>query len=187
MSEIVDFVFNNISRIGQDPYNHTQDATINNGTSSYLLTNLNQNNEKNSINIMTKYPTMNSKGTKQLGPYGYNVDESTDLIKSKLTNLNCKINLQERSFLTVPYLGRGNVDVGLENSLKFGDTFKEKKSCMQFDKNSVNDLENYPLNKDLKSSINNPNEHIEEIAVKGWIRGGVPSREIYKNKKFQCN
>ena len=75
MSQIVDFMFNNISRIGQDPYNHTQDATINNGTASYLLTNLNQNNEKNAINIMTNYPTMNSKGTTQLGPYGYNVDD----------------------------------------------------------------------------------------------------------------
>lgn len=187
MSQVVDFMFNNISRIGQDPYNHTQDATINNGTASYLLTNLNQNNEKNAINIMTTYPTMNSKGTTQLGPYGYNVDESTQLIQSKLTNLNCKINLQERSYLTVPYLGRGNVDVGLENSLKLGDTFKEKKSATQLGEKTQNDLEKYPLNKDLKSSINNPNQRIEESAVKGWIRGGLPSREIYKNKKLQCN
>lgn len=187
MSQVVDFMFNNISRIGQDPYNHTQDAYINNGTASYLLTNLNQNDEKSAMNLMTTYPTMNSKSTTQVGPYGYNIDESTKLTQSKLTNLNCKINLQERSYLTVPYLGRGNVDVGLENSLKLGDTFKEKKSCILLNEKNQNNLEQYPLHKDLKSSVNDPNQCIEESAVKGWIRGGLPSREIYKNKKLQCN
>ena len=71
--------------------------------------------------MMTIYPTMNLKSSNQLGPAGYNVDDSTNLMKSKLTNTNCKISLQERSYLTVPYLGKGNIDVGLENSLKFGD------------------------------------------------------------------
>ena len=58
---------------------------------------------------------------------------------------------------------------------------------MQLAEKSQNDLEKYPLNKDLKSSINDPSQRIEESAVKGWIRGGLPSREIYKNKKLQCN
>ena len=26
-----------------------------------------------------------------------------------------------------------------------------------------------------------------ESAVNGWIRGGLPSREIYKDEKYQCN
>ena len=39
MSNVVDFMFNNLSRIGQDHYNHTQDSFVNNGHSSYMLTN----------------------------------------------------------------------------------------------------------------------------------------------------
>jgi len=187
MSKVVDFMFNNLSRIGQDEYNFTQDSMVNNGHASYMLTNLNQTNEKKAVQMFTSHPTMNLKSTNQVGPYGYNVDESTKLINSKLTNANCKINLQERSYLTVPYLGRGNVDVGLENNLKFGDTFKEKKSASQLNEKPLCDLKEYPLHKDLKSSNVDPSKHIEESAVKGWIRGGLPSREIYKNKEYQCN
>lgn len=187
MSQIVDFMFNNLSRIGQDEYNHTQDSLLNNGHASYMLTNLNHTNEKKAVNLLTSNPTMNFKSTNQLGPYGYNVDESTKLLKSQITNANCKINLQERSYLSVPYLGKGNVDVGLENTLKFGDTLKEKKSCSQLNEKQFTNLNDYPMNKELKQSVNDPSKHIEESAVKGWIRGGVPSREIYKNKEYQCN
>ena len=116
MSQMVDFMFNNLSRIGQDPYNHTQDAAMNNGQSSYMLTNLNSKNDANSLNMMTIYPTMNLKSSNQLGPAGYNVDDSTNLMKSKLTNTNCKISLQERSYLTVPKKGKGNIDDALENT-----------------------------------------------------------------------
>ena len=185
MSNVVDFMFNNLSRIGQDHYNHTQDSFVNNGHSSYMLTNLNKTNEKKAVEVSTTYPTMNMKSTTQVGPY--NIDQNTSLIKSKLTNQNCKINLQERSYLTVPYLGKGNVDVGLENNLKFGDTFKEKKSCSQLTEKEEIDLIGYPMNKQLKQTITDPSKHIEESAVKGWVRGGIPSREIYRNKEYQCN
>jgi len=187
MSQVVDFMFNNLSRIGQDEYNHTQDSFANNGHASYMLTNLNQTNEKKAVDLFTGNPTMNLKGTTQVGPYGYNVDQSTKLLKAQLTNANCKINLQERSYLSVPYLGRGNVDVGLENSLKLGDTLKEKKSCSQLNEKECNDVLDYPMNAKLKKSVSDPSKHIEESAVKGWIRGGIPSREIYKNKEYQCN
>ena len=187
MSQVVDFMFNNLSRIGQDSSNYTQDNIMNNAQASYNLTNLNHTNEKRALNISSTYPTMNVKGTSQVGPYGYNVDENTKLMQSKLTNTNCKISLQERSYLTVPYLGKGNVDVGLENSLKFGDTLKEKKSAAQLNEKSYIEPERFPLQKDIKSSVNDPSQCIEESAVKGWIRGGLPSREVYKNKEFQCN
>lgn len=187
MSQSVDFMFNNLSRIGQDEYNYTQDSIMNNTQASYMLTNLNNTNEKKAAQLFTKYPTMNVKGTNQVGPYGYNVNESSKLLNSKLTNMNCKINLQERSYLTVPYLGRGNVDVGLENTLKFGDTLKEKKSYSQLNEKEYCNLNEYPLQKDLRSDMTNPKKRIEESAVKGWIRGGLPSREIYKNKDYQCN
>lgn len=156
MSQVVDFMFNNLSRIGQDEYNHTQDSFTNNGQASYMLTNLNQTNEKKAVQLFTGNPTMNIKGTTQLGPYGYNVDQSSKLLKSQLTNANCKINLQERSYLSVPYLGRGNVDVGLENNLKFGDTLKEKKSCAQLNEKGCNDLTSYPMNGELKKSVVDP-------------------------------
>ena len=186
MSQVMDFMFNNISRIGQDSYNHTQEATMNNAQASYSLTNL-SGNDQGASSLSTKFPTMNMKSTSQVGPYGNNVDDSSKLLQSKLTNANHRINLQERSYLTVPYLGKGNVDVGLENSLRVGDTFKEKKSNVQLNEQPCDDIKKYPIHKDIRSSVTNPKQCIEESAVKGWVRGGLPSREIYKNKKFQHN
>ena len=187
MSKVVDYMFNGISRIGQDEFNYTQENLSNNNYSSYLLTNLNQTNEKGALDFLTNNPTMNLKSTNQVGPYGYNIDQNTKLLNSKLTNLNYRINLQERTFKTVPYLGKGNVDVGLEHSLKLGDTFKDKKSVCKLGEECQQNVEKYPLQDRVRNNISNPSKKIEENAVKGWIRGGISSREIYKNNEYQCN
>ena len=79
---------------------------------------------------------MNMKGTHQVGPLGYNIDDNSKLLNSKLTNMNCKISLQERPYKTVPYLGKGSVDVALENNLKFG-RHSEKKRVLYYLKKRV--------------------------------------------------
>ena len=187
MSQVVDFVFNNLSRIGQDDYNYTQENLMNNSHLNYFTTNYKDMNDKTAIDLASSHPTLNMKGGVQLATNGSNVNESSDLINSKMTNLNFKINLQERTFKTVPYLGRGNVDVGLENNLKFGDTFKEKKTDINFNEQCQFDVKSYPLNKKLRGELTDCKKIVEESAVKGWIRGGLPSREIYKDSKYQCN
>lgn len=187
MSQVVDFVFNNLGRIGYDEHNYTQDNLMNNAHSSYTLSNHFSPNDREATLFQSKFPTLNMKSTHQVGPHGYNVDDSTKLLSSKLTNLNCKVSLQERPFKTVPYLGKGNVDVGLENSLRFGETLREKKSSVRLNEKSFTNVDKYPMNKKLKERANNPSYLIEESAVDGWIRGGLPSREIYKEQKYQCN
>ena len=187
MSKVVDFVFNNLGRIGYDETAYTQTNIMNNSHSSYMLSNHSGVKDKEASDLQMKFPTMNLKGTHQVGPHGYNVEESSKLVNSTLTNLNNKITLQERSYKTVPYLGRGNVDVGLENTLKFGDTLKEKKSSVQLNEKNFYDLKQYPMNNKLKKTVSNPSNLIEESAANGWIRGGLPSREMYKEQKYQCN
>jgi hypothetical protein len=45
------------------------------------------------------------------------------------------------------------------------------------------DLENFPvLNKE---KYTDPKRRIEQLASKDWIRGGMPSRDIYKNKEYK--
>ena len=38
----------------------------------------------------------------------------------------------------------------------------------------------------VKTGLNSKHM-VEESAAKGWVRGGLPSREIYKNEKYECN
>jgi len=187
MTNVVDFVFNNISRIGQDEYNYTQDNLVNNNHSNYMLTNLFNENEKKPFKILTNHPTMNLKGSMNVGPRGYNIHESSELLHSEPTNLNNKINLQERSYKTVPYLGRGNVDVVLESNLKAGDTLKDKKSATQLGESCFMEISKYPLDEELKSAYTDDKKMIEESAAKGWVRGGMLSRDLYKDKDSKCN
>ena len=90
-----------------------------------------------------------------------------------------KISLHQRSYLSVPYLGRGNVDVGRENELKFGDTFKDKKSVVLMGESPFVNLEQFPIHdKDVvtkKSSVES-----------GWY-SGLNTRDLYKEKEYCKN
>tara|TARA_A100001011_G_scaffold400745_1_gene518238 strand:- start:463 stop:1023 length:561 start_codon:yes stop_codon:yes gene_type:complete len=186
MSQVVDFVFNNLSRIGTDDYNFTQENLMNKSHLGYNTSNFSELNDNKAISLASSHPTMNLKGGFQVSPNGGNIDENHELINSKLTNMNFKINLQERTFKTVPFLGRGNVDVGLENDLRKGDTLKEKKSAVKFSETCQVNVDKYPMQKKVKSNMTSK-RMIEESAAKGWVRGGLPSREIYKSEKYECN
>jgi hypothetical protein len=71
----------------------------------------------------------------------------------------------------------------MENVLFWGDTLREKKSSVLMNEKNYLDLEKFPiLNKEY---LTDPKYHIEQSASKDWIRGGLPSREIYKNKEYK--
>jgi hypothetical protein len=36
----------------------------------------------------------------------------------------------------------------------------------------------------LKASVTNPANLVEGVAAEGWIRGGLPSRELVKDKDY---
>ena len=186
MSQVVDFVFNNMSRIGTDEYNYTQENLMNKSHLGYNTSNFSELSDRKAIDLASSHPTMNLKGGFQVSPNGGNIDKNGELMNSKLTNMNFKINLHERTFKTVPYLGRGNVDVGLENDLRKGDTLREKKSFVKINETCQVDVGKYPMQNKVKTGLNSKHM-VEESAAKGWVRGGLPSREIYKNEKYECN
>ena len=41
-----------------------------------------------------------------------------------------------------------------------------------------------PLIQEIKQTISNPKHLVEQHVDKNWIRGGVPTRDAYKNKKY---
>ena len=46
------------------------------------------------------------------------------------------------------------------------------------------DFSNYPLIPEVEQNIQNPNNIIEENASADWIRGGMPSRDAFKDKEY---
>jgi hypothetical protein len=43
---------------------------------------------------------------------------------------------------------------------------------------------NTPMIPSLHATISNPANLIEGVAAEGWIRGGVPSRELTRDKEY---
>ena len=106
----------------------------------------------------------------------------TDITKS----VN-KLSLCERPFLTVPYLGRGKSDAVLESQLQQGELIGEKKSVSQLSEMSYENYHRVPLIPSLQATISNPQNLVEGVAADGWIRGGLPSRELSRDKEYDDN
>ena len=112
-----------------------------------------------------------------------NVDESSKLLIGTVqTNPKAKIDLFHRPFATVPYLGRGSVDPTLEYQIQQGETVTSKKSVTKLTEKNYMKHCTTPLLADKQRDISN--SKIESDAASYWIRGGVPSRELTRDKDF---
>ena len=84
--------------------------------------------------------------------------------------------IQARPFSTVPYMGRGRGDSALESRLQqsvFGHLGKDCGTISDtFFENQFTPLIPY-----VAANVQNPVHLIPEVASKGWVRAGVPSRQ----------
>ena len=104
------------------------------------------------------------------------------LIDKNLLHDKGKISLQERQYLTIPYLGKGKVETDLETKLRTGAQETHRKTATKLSERSFIPLQNTPMIPEVASKIQNPSNLIEGAASSGWIRGGLPSREYAKKQ-----
>lgn len=190
MSEfsIFPYTFDNLSRIGNDSCSLDQRNIQNYNASNYQVENYYPFCPMtNAIDFATKQPNINYTGSHQVGINGCNINENSELRNTKVSKPACKITLQERPYLTVPYLGRGKVDPVLERQIKVGDRELNKKSLNPSSEINLSDKQNYPLIDELRTSVTNPKNCIEEMASSNWVRGGMSSREFSKNLNNNSN
>ena len=129
-------------------------------------------------------PSINFKGAHQVGTGGCNVDDNSALMIDQGQNRpKCRISLYQRPFATVPYLGRGACHPDLESQLQQGDRQSSKKSVLQTTEQSHIPYSATPLVPSLAESVTNPVHLVEGVAMDGWVRGGIPSREMSKNEE----
>jgi len=184
MSEfsVFPYTFDNLSRIGNDSCSLDQRNIQNYAASNYQVENFSPFCPMtNAIDFAIKQPNVNYTGSHQVGINGCNITENSELRYTKVTKPACKISLQERPYLTVPYLGRGKVDPVLERQIRIGDKELNKKSLNPTTEANLSEKQNYPLIDDLRNTVTNPNNLIEESASSNWVRGGMSSRDFSKN------
>jgi hypothetical protein len=181
-----DYKFYNLSNLIDDDCTKSQRNVQNASAINYMVENFYPSCPMtNAIDFATQQPNVFYNGSHQVGINGCNVDTNSQLKLSKLSKPPCRINLLERPFLTVPYLGRGQSNTLLESQLQQGDQFVNKKSVNPTSEVSYVNYKNYPLIPEIEQNITNSAHLIESDAAAGWIRGGLPSREYARDNSCQ--
>lgn len=180
-----DYTFYNNTRIGDDSCDMSQANIQNAASANYLLTNFRPECPmSNPVAFATSQPNVNFSGSHQVGIGGCNIDTNSKLHLSDISKPKCRISLYERPFLTVPYLGRGSANPELESQLQQGELANNRKSVNPSSEVCYSNYSQTPMIPSLKATINNPANLVEGVAAEGWIRGGLPSRELVRDQDY---
>ena len=185
---VSNFTFLNNTRFGNDVCNISERDVQNNNYGSYGVKNYFEQycDLKKPVGLATSQPAVFVNGADSstfCGAGGCNIDVDSDLrIGGQFLKTPIKLGLQQRQFLTVPVLTRGMAKPDVESRLQHGKFTGDKKNCKNLTEKSFKDNDNI-LVPSLQSSIQNPNNLIEDVAAHRWIRGGLPSRELSRDEE----
>jgi hypothetical protein len=172
-------MFNSQSRLGSDQTDATQQNLQNTRFANYMLSSFFSDSASDShVMFATQQPMMMSSSIVYGGGIigsAIDVDSNLTIHKQDARELE-KLQLMQRPFLTVPYLGRGTCDFSLESQLRQGEMVSEKKSMVPIIDNSFMGYHMYPVDSKMDARMKNPQNLVEEAALDGWTRGGAPSR-----------
>jgi hypothetical protein len=190
MSAISSYTFNNMARLGADSTDQTQRNVSNTRFATHTLSNyFSQNLSNEHVNFAIPQQTMNFSGMANgsgLNGSMVDVDSILNLKKENERPLE-KLQLFERPFLTVPYLGRGSCDPTLESQLQQGELVSDKKSVSTIMEKSFASYALYPTDDKMNERVQNPAYNVEESALNGWTRGGASTREMSGDAALKKN
>lgn len=187
MANVSGYTFENISRIGSDACSQDINTLQNVEASNYMLQNYfaSDCSMKKPISLATTQPGVFYNGGYNVGAGGCNIDDSSKLLIGSIqTHPKCHIDLFQRPFATVPYLGRGSVNPVMEAQILQGDSNVNKRSVNMLSEQSYANYHQTPLLPAVKNRVNNPYYCVEGVASEGWVRGGVPSRELTRDRDY---
>ena len=190
MSSVSPYLFNNTDRIGSDNSDQTQNNLHNTRYANHSLASFfSENTTSQHVNFAVQQPTMMFSGTSHgNGLSGSVVDhESSLLIKSEQTIPFEKLQLFQRPFASVPYLGRGSCDPALESQLQHGEVVAGKKSVSTIMDKSFSQYQLYPTDDKMEERVKDASYTVEEAALDGWVRGGKSTREMSNDDITQHN
>ena len=187
MASVSSYIFDNMARIGNDNCCIDQKSIQDVASCNYTLQNYFASDcaMKKPIELATTQPGIFYNGGFNSGAGGCNIDESSKLqIGTIQTHPRCRIDLFQRPFATVPYLGRGSVNPVVEAQIQQGETLVNKRSVNNLSEKSYIKYHQTPLLPSIQDKVTNPANSVEGVASEGWVRGGVPSRELTRDTDY---
>jgi len=190
MAYTSDFMFDKITRIGNDCCSIDQTQLENVEACNYMTQNFfdRECTMKNAKKLATSQPGINYSGSYGMGVGGCNVDNSSRLLLGGVqTNPRCRIDLFARPFATVPYMGRGSVHPDVESNILQGEQNTSRRSLTHQTEKSYLKHHTTPLIPEKKATVQNPAHLVEGVAHDGWVRGGISSRELTRDMNYSSN
>lgn len=186
MNTTSSYLFNSMGRIGADMTDETAKNLYNMRFGNYTVSNYFSDSTSGShVQFATLQPSVMING--RSGVASGAIDYYSYLLTSTETERPLeKLQLNQRPFITVPYLGRGSGDPTLESQLLQGEMVADKKSVATVSETSYIDYSTYPMMDDLRNRIANPAYSVQELAMDGWVRGGSSARQ-YEDANFSKN
>lgn len=184
MTTSAPYTFDAMSRMGSDQCNLDINAVQNMDACNYTLQNYHLQDDcmAQPIQFALQQPGVNFTGGHNIGTNGCNVDDNSQLmIGSVQTQSRCRIDLFQRPFATVPFLGRGSACPVMEAQIQQGEQLTNRRSVNRLSERSYSKYSTTPLLQSVHERVTNPRYSVEGVADKSWIRGGVPSRELNKS------
>jgi hypothetical protein len=179
MSSVSNYTFNSFNRISNDTTDDTQQNIQNTkfanySTSTYFSDSITSDNLK----FATQQPNVMINGTTYGTGLNGDIVEFDSLlnIKKEQDRPLDKLSLNQRMFLTVPYLGRGSCDTDAESQLLQGENITDKKSVSTVMDKNFFEYSMQPKDSKMVQSVNE--FKVEETALDGWVRGGMTSRML---------
>ena len=180
------YMFDNIGRIGNDANDQSQKNLFNMRYTNYMLPDYyNSQSNNDTVYFATSQPNININGI----AFGKGINssvvdnESFLFLKSEEEHSLEKLQLNQRPFASVPYLGRGSCDPLIESQLQQGEIVKHQKSVSTIMDKSFQNYTMYPLDQQMEEYAMNPSFKVEESALDGWVRGGANTRNYGTSKK----
>ena len=72
----------------------------------------------------------------------------------------------------------------MEAQIQQGETLVNKRSVNNLSEKSYIKYHQTPLLPSIQDKVTNPANSVEGVASEGWIRGGVPSRELTRDTDY---
>ena len=187
-SNIKDFELNIKGGINDDPIAINLDVIQSQGPGYYTMDNMYGCGceLKDARNVQLSQPMVNFNGGKGwIGEKGCLVDKDSELRENKerLTNKRYIHQLVERPHLTTRNLIKGYYDVDIESIIRPGIRTVDKKTCNNLSGIFIgNQYE--PLIPKVLEEVQDTKHIIPEDSMNVWVRGGLPTRQMVKNKDY---
>ena len=186
MSSINSYMFNNLGRMNADATDKTQQTLYNTRIANYTLSNyFTASTSDSHVMFATMQPSITYNGVNGGSGVGGGVVDYESLLLNKAEQERPleKLQLMQRMFATVPYLGKGAGNADVESQLQQGDIIDHKKSTSTIMEQSFMPYSLMVTDYNMNERVSNPAYTVEEVAMNGWVRGGADARNINYKKQ----